>query len=352
MTAAALEPHAQDIVWQPRGPFDLGQTLGILPRGAADRTIMLAGNDAWLAFGTPAGPVTVQLTVAPISTFSSASTAISVSASTSTPGSTSPSMPDVAMNQAVKARAWGPGAAAALAGVPALLGAGDDWSGFDAADFHATLPRLVTEARRRNLALRLPATGRMVDAIIPAVLEQKVTMKEARHGFGYLVQKFGSPAPGTEAGGPAPAALMVAPTAEQWARIPSWEWHKAGVGPQRSATVMRVTRVASSLERLSALAADEAAAKLQTIPGIGIWTAAEVTQRTHGDADAFSAGDYHLPAFVGRALTGHPVDDAGMCELLEPWRPHRQRVVRLLGLSGFRKPAFGPRMTIQDHRRH
>ena len=41
-----------------------------------------------------------------------------------------------------------------------------------------------------------------------------------------------------------------------------------------------------------------------------------------------------------------------MLELLEPWRGHRQRVVRMLQLSGFRKPSFGPRMTIQDHRRH
>ncbi|WP_434615171.1 DNA-3-methyladenine glycosylase family protein [Arthrobacter sp. A5] len=327
--APTLEPDAPDVVWQPQGPFDLGQTLGILPRGAADRTIMLAGSVAWLGFGTPTGAATIRLTV--------------TSSGVGTQG---------AGKQAVTARAWGPGAAPALASVPALLGAGDDWTSFDHPDFQATLPRLVTQARRRNRAVRLPATGRMVDAIIPAVLEQKVTMKEARHGFRYLVQKFGSPAPGAQVNGPVPAGLMVAPTAEQWARIPSWDWHEAGVGPQRSATVMRVTRVASSLERLSALSASEAAVKLQTIPGIGIWTAAEVTQRTHGDADAISVGDYHLAAFVGRALTGLPVDDAGMCELLEPWRGHRQRVVRMLGLSGFHKPAFGPRMTIQDHRRH
>ena len=41
-----------------------------------------------------------------------------------------------------------------------------------------------------------------------------------------------------------------------------------------------------------------------------------------------------------------------MLRLLAPWAGHRQRVVRMIGLSGFRKPAFGPRMTIQDHRGH
>jgi hypothetical protein len=39
-----------------------------------------------------------------------------------------------------------------------------------------------------------------------------------------------------------------------------------------------------------------------------------------------------------------------MVELLEPWRPHRGRVVRLVELSGVGTPKFGPRMTIQDHR--
>lgn len=55
---------------------------------------------------------------------------------------------------------------------------------------------------------------------------------------------------------------------------------------------------------------------------------------------------------VGWALTGSPVDDDGMLELLEPWRGHRQRIVRLIGASGFRKPRFGPRITIQGHRVH
>jgi len=77
-----------------------------------------------------------------------------------------------------------------------------------------------------------------------------------------------------------------------------------------------------------------------------------VVQRTHGCPDSISVGDYHLAAYVGAALTGRRTDDAGMLRLLAPWAGHRQRVVRMLGLSGFRKPTFGPRMTIQDHRGH
>jgi 3-methyladenine DNA glycosylase/8-oxoguanine DNA glycosylase len=115
----------------------------------------------------------------------------------------------------------------------------------------------------------------------------------------------------------------------------------------------RIT-VASSLERTLAdgRGGPAVASKLRSIPGIGVWTAAETTQRAHGDPDSPSVGDYHLPAVVGWALIGKPVDDDGMLELLEPYAGHRQRVMRLIEASGFRKPTFGPRMTIQDHRRH
>ena len=94
------------------------------------------------------------------------------------------------------------------------------------------------------------------------------------------------------------------------------------------------------------------AKKLRSVPGIGVWTAAETTQRAHGDPDSPSVGDYHLPALVGWALIGKPVDDDGMLELLSAWEGHRQRVMRLIEASGFAKPRFGPRMTVQDHRAH
>ncbi|MCU1517673.1 MAG: 3-methyladenine glycosylase [Pseudarthrobacter sp.] len=304
--------------WHPDGPYSLQQTLGTLLRGTGDPSFSSGPGWFWTAFTTPDGPVTLRLTTA--------------------------------ADGAVDAQAWGPGSAAGLAGVPRLLGAEDDWSAFDEPAFAAMLPRMVREARRRNPAVRLPSTGRLVDALVPTILEQKVTVIEARRGYRYLMYRYGSAAPA--AGGAAPAGLMVQPTPDQWLRIPSWEWHKAGVGPQRSATVMRALRSAVALERLAAVPAAEAAQKMQVIPGVGVWTAAEVVQRTHGCPDSIAVGDYHLAAYVGAALTGHRTDDAGMIALLEPWTGHRQRVVRMLGLSGFRKPTFGPRMTIQDHRGH
>ena len=87
-----------------------------------------------------------------------------------------------------------------------------------------------------------------------------------------------------------------------------------------------------------------ARARLTAIPGVGPWTAAEVAQRALGDPDAVSVGDYHLAAAIGYAFVGSPVDDAEMLAILEPWRPFRYRVIRLLETSGLlRRPSFGPR---------
>lgn len=332
--------------WHPDGPYSLRRTIGPLMRGVSDPSFISVGNDIWNACTTPDGPATLRFSPAGIA----ASSTTSEPTTTGQQAGGQQTTRQQTVGQRVDVQAWGLGATAALRGVPRLLGADDDWSGFDDPAFHETLPRLVQEARRRNLGLRLPASGRMVDQLVPIILEQKVTGLEAKRGYRYLMQRFGTPAP--QAGAGAPAGLIVGPTAAQWLQIPSWEWHRAGVGPQRSGTIMRALRSAVAIERLAALPAIEAGRKLQTIPGIGVWTAAEVVQRTHGCPDSIAVGDYHLAAYVGAALTGQRTDDAGMVRLLEPWRGHRQRIVRLIQGTGYRKPTFGPRMTIQDHRAH
>jgi 3-methyladenine DNA glycosylase/8-oxoguanine DNA glycosylase len=236
--------------------------------------------------------------------------------------------------------ARGPGAEHAIAGVPALLGAEDDDTGFD-----PTRHPRVAELHHRAPGLRLTRAGRILPFLIPTVLAQKVTGIEAKRAWRELVRRHGEPAPG-----PAPLGMRVAPTAAVWRRVPSWEWHRAGVGPQRSDTVMRIARVGESLERAADDTIGDAERKLRSIPGIGVWTAAETLQRSHGDPDAVSVGDFHVSKRVGWALIGQRVDDDGMLELLEPWRGHRQRVVRLIEAAGIGYERHGPRMTIVDNR--
>ena len=296
-----------ETVWRPALPVDVALTLRPLQRGGNDPTHKRTPDgSSWRTTLTPLGPATTRITQ---------------------------------RQGEVHAQAWGPGAEWAIAALPTLLGADDDWSGFVAGH------PLLEQALRRHPGLRLPRTGRVMEVLVPAVIEQKVTGKEAFRGYAALVRRFGSPAPG-----PAPHGMRVPPAPETWRRIPSWEWHRAGVDPQRMRTVMGAARVAHRLEEVVALPREEALRRLRAVPGIGVWTAAEVVQRALGDGDEISVGDYHLAGFVGWALLGRPLDDAGMVELLEPWRPHRQRVVRLLEVSGATKPRFGPRMPIQDHR--
>jgi 3-methyladenine DNA glycosylase/8-oxoguanine DNA glycosylase len=236
----------------------------------------------------------------------------------------------------IAGEAWGAGAAEFADGFAALLGAHDDASGFAPAD-----PTLA-EAYRRVPHLRLGRTGRVLEALIPAVIEQRVAGKDAFRAWRVLVTKFGSPAPG-----PAPARMRVPPPADVWRRIPSWEFHLANVDPGRARTVVGCAQRADSLERLVTRPAEQARQALTSLPGVGIWTAAETAQRAFGDADALSVGDYHLAKVVGWSLLGHPIDDEAMIDLLAPIRPHRHRAVRLLEVSGLaRNPRFGARQAI------
>jgi 3-methyladenine DNA glycosylase/8-oxoguanine DNA glycosylase len=241
---------------------------------------------------------------------------------------------------AAHCQAWGSGAAEFVELLPAMLGADDD-----ASDFVPTEPTVVA-AHRKAPNLRLGRTGRVLEALIPAVIEQRVPGADAFRAWRLLVTKYGTPAPG-----PAPDGLRVPPSADAWRYIPSWEFHLANVDPGRAQTVVGCARRASSLERLVSLPPARAREALTSLPGVGVWTAAETAQRAFGDADAVSVGDYHVSKMIGWTLLGHPVDDAGMLELLEPMRPHRHRVVRLLEVSGLAyEPRRGPRLPVQEIR--
>jgi 3-methyladenine DNA glycosylase/8-oxoguanine DNA glycosylase len=75
---------------------------------------------------------------------------------------------------------------------------------------------------------------------------------------------------------------------------------------------------------------------------------AETVAVSHGEADAVSVGDYHIKNTVAWHLTGRPRgSDEEMLELLEPFRPHRGRVIRLLETAGW-APRFGPRMPLRS----
>jgi 3-methyladenine DNA glycosylase/8-oxoguanine DNA glycosylase len=160
----------------------------------------------------------------------------------------------------------------------------------------------------------------------------------ARQSWSALVRRFGEPAPG-------PAGLLLPPSPAVLATTPTWEFHRANVERRRADTVVRTMARAARLEEIRDLPRPEGRARLAAFPGVGPWTVAEVTRVALGDPDAVSVGDYHLKHQVTYALTGARIGtDEGMLALLEPWRGHRARAVRLLLLGGRHRPRRGPRM--------
>jgi len=313
MSEAAPDPAAVSAplerTWRPSWPCPVAVVLRPGRRGAGDPTFRTDPDGTiWRGLRTPEGVTTLRVGTRPY-------------------------------DGEVHATAWGPGAAWVLDELPAMLGAGDDPSGFEPRH------RVIAEAHRRHPHWRLGRSGLVMESLVPAVIEQKVTGQEAFAGFRMMVYRFGEPAPGPGA----ERGLWVQPSPEQVRLIPSWEWLKLHVDPARSRTILRAAQVAAALERTVGLDGDEVDRRLRSVPGIGVWTSAEVRFRAHGDADAVSFGDYHIAKNVGWALTGEEVDDDGMAELLEPYRPHRHRVQRLVELAGLGRPRRGARMAPRRH---
>lgn len=324
--------------WLAPFPVDVRLTLSAHGRGTSDPTYQVdAAGAVWRTSLTPDGPGTIRVL---------------------------PAGPGPDSGARVIAYAWGAGGEWLLGALPAALGFHDDISGFDPA-VHPVLRRVA----QRHPGFRLGRTGRLMEALVPAILEQKVVSLEAHRAWKILLARYGTPSPG-----PAPRGMRVFPSPKTWRTIPSWEWHKAGVDGLRARTIIGAASLAPELERLLGSAAGpaegpvggpavvpageitigqarEAGRELRTLPGIGPWTAAETLQRAAGDPDAVSVGDYNLPKAVGYALAGRETtDDTQLLELLEPYRGHRHRVARLVELSGLRPPRRGPRAPVRDYR--
>jgi 3-methyladenine DNA glycosylase/8-oxoguanine DNA glycosylase len=289
------------------GPLDLQGTMSPLVRGHGDRTIRVAGREAWWTTRTACGPATLHLSVAP----------------------------DV-----LTAEAWGPGADLALERAGRLVGLESQREPTEALASvdHGGIAGLA----RRRPGIRTLRTEAVFDALVAAIVEQKVTGFEAHRVWHGLVRSYGEPAPGP-AGSDLGLRLLPAPAT--LAALPYYAYHPLGLERRRADLIRAVAARAAWFEAVVNLPLPEAYARLLAVPGIGPWTAAEVAVRALGDDDAVSVGDFHIKNLVAWALAGEPRgDDARMLELLEPYRGRRALVVRLLELSGMAPPRYGPRL--------
>lgn len=296
-----MQTPDQSLHWQPAFPVDARLTLAGLRHGHLDPTHRVEPDGSlWRTALTASGPVSYRIR--------------------------QQRLDDLLID------AWGPGSAELAEVIRDELGAADHPE-----RFHPDHP-FLRQAWRRRVGLRVPRTKRLFEALVPAVVEQRVVGRDAIAAWTRLVRRHGSTPPG-----PAPAGMRVPPTPEVWQSIPSWDWRQAGVDLHRSRTVSQAARHAANLDK-TADDPDAAYRLMASLPGIGTWTAAQVGQRALGDADALPLGDYHLGRTTGVALLGRPLADAEIEDFYEQWRPHRYRVIRLIELTPGAAPRRAPRM--------
>lgn len=230
------------------------------------------------------------------------------------------------------------------------------WAGFaDAAEGADEL--LAGDPRTRRLAavagpVRLSRMPSMQEAIGRGVIGQLVQFEEARRSCAQLVRLAG----------PVIGPVRAWPDAPTLRALPEWSLRRACGMSLRG---IRALRAAADDDRRLAACADAGDwqgmdARLRAIPGIGVWTSAEA-RLALGDADAVPFGDWHLPSLVGHVLAGPREEPAGgwtdteLEVLLEPFRPHRGRVLRLLLYGAIRRiaprpPRRAPRSAFSAHR--
>lgn len=145
----AATPLARE--WSPPYPVDVRLVLSVHRRGSGDPAYRTDASGAvWRTVLTPDGPGTLRVAGA---------------------------------GPRVTATAWGPGAGWLLEVLPSLLGDTDDQAGF------APVHRVLREMAGRHPGVRVGRSGRVLEALIPAVLEQKVVGAEARRAWHYLLRQ-------------------------------------------------------------------------------------------------------------------------------------------------------------------
>jgi endonuclease III len=280
-------------------PLDLPGTVAALVRGAGDPTTRLRERELLRALRTPSGPATLLLRRRDPRT--------------------------------IDAQADGPGATDALEiDAPGLVGVGDDPGALHPG------PGVLADLVHRLPGLRLTRAA-VMPVLIAAILEQKVTGREARRAWRRLVFATSDPAPGDH-------GLWLPPDPARVAATAYFAFHAFGLERRRGEVIRALCERAARIDRMAIESPETLPAWLGRMPGVGPWTVAEVSRLALGDPDAVSVGDFHLPNLVGWVLAGEARgDDARMLALLEPYRGQRGRVQLVIEASGIRPPAFGPR---------
>jgi 3-methyladenine DNA glycosylase/8-oxoguanine DNA glycosylase len=237
------------------------------------------------------------------------------------------------------AEAWGPGRDWMVSTVDGLTGAADRPS--EAMRRFDGGPMVVSRALRDTRTIHTGASRNLYHALLPTVIAQRITAREALRQWRRLCRALGAPAPGPQA---IVGDLLLPPAPETLRLRPAWWFHPLGIEAKRARALVEVARHHAKYWEWANAGPATASSRLGLIPGVGPWTVGSVLGPALGDTDAVPVGDFHYPHIVAWNLAGEPrATDARMLELLAPYHGERGRVLRALVRTGRGAPAFGPR---------
>jgi 3-methyladenine DNA glycosylase/8-oxoguanine DNA glycosylase len=178
--------------------------------------------------------------------------------------------------------------------------------------------------------LRLLRVPWLYDATCSAILQQRIRTVDAMRDWRRITKRYGSPAP---------LGLWAFPPADVLARVPAFALEGMGIDAKRVRALLNFARESRLVRFKPEMSFAAMRQYLLRVPGIGPWTAETVMGYGVGDVDAAIVGDLHLPRVVCYALAGEfNGTDERMIELLEPFRGHRFRIIRLLYAAGLDVP--------------
>ncbi len=297
MTVRARALVRDRIVAAPR-PFDLERSFAMQRFGLYDPTAKLEATPKTQrlrkAFATPRGTCVVD-----------------ISTSRDAPG-------------AATIEASGADEADVCRDLADALAADDGYESF--APTHPLLAKL----HHVHAGLRLVRVPWLFDVAACTILQQRVTVREAVQQWQRITMRYGEVA----------GDLRVFPSVLTVARMASWRFEELGVDPKRTRALLALARDVHRRDLFTTRAEPERVRKtMMTVRGIGPWTTESTLGFAFGDPDAVPLADLHLPHLVTWALARErPGSDVRMLELLEPYRGHRFRAIRLLMNAGISVP--------------
>ncbi len=172
---------------------------------------------------------------------------------------------------------------------------------------------------REQAGLRSPGTWDRFETSVRIIIGQQVSVRGASTLTGRLVERYGEALPLNLPG----SLRFLFPSAKALATA---DIRDLGMPQSRANTIKNFAAaiVAGDVDLTLVTSLEETIAMLETVPGVGPWTAHFIAGRVMGHQDAFPVGDLGLRRSAGQLL-GRSVAllERELLKIAEDWRPYR-----------------------------